>query len=142
MKSLFATVALATATRAILREDKYPTHTSSITLDISHEEHTTGADGSFKHPFEQLGPEVQSIYYKGSKTFSTKLHRMRAPTKLHDKQGQRVMGQQVTQKKSQSLLQTIESWFRPSGVGERYTIADMNNVYNLNYLGEIHIGTP
>lgn len=82
MKSFFAAIALVTASRAILREDEYPAYTSSsLTLEISHEEHSTSADGSFKHPFEQVGPEVQSIYFKGSKTFSTRLHRVRTPAK-------------------------------------------------------------
>ena len=67
---------LATSTLAFLREDPRPTNTSSMTISGSHTDHTTDEFGDFLHPFEQLSPDVQTIFYEESKTISTKIHRV------------------------------------------------------------------
>ena len=55
-----------------------------MTVDsLTHTEHTTGKFGEFLHPFEQVAPEVQTIYYPESKTFSKKLHRVQGPSRHH-----------------------------------------------------------
>ena len=138
--NLFATSILLAAAQAIIREDTVPLLTSSLTLDTTHEEHTTSRSGSFQHPFQQVAPEVQSIYYTGSKTFSTKLHRVSTPPK-HTKPHQRAFGN-LTSSGSTGVFETMKSWFMPSGAGERYQLENMDNIYNLSYLGAIYTGTP
>ena len=75
MVKALAFSSIASTTNAYLKESKLPKHTSSMTYEGSHHEHTTDSFGKFAHPFTQVGPEVQSIYYSDSKSFSTKLHR-------------------------------------------------------------------
>jgi len=141
MKTLFAAAVLAAVAPAIIREETYPTQDpSSLTLDSSHWEHTTDSWGAFVHPFEQVGPEVQSIFYQGSKTFSTRIYRVSAPSK-HLQYDERAFSRSSPDH-SESFLDTVVSLFRPSGVGERYTLADLQNYYNLSYLGDVFVGSP
>ena len=77
---------------AQIREERRPTHTSDMTLDVTQSEHTRNENGGFKHPFAHAAPEVQSIYYPESKTFSKKMTRVPGPSKYTKHQGQRVIG--------------------------------------------------
>ena len=49
-------------------------NSENLVLDCSHEEHTMAIDGSFVHPFNQVDTNVDSIYYKKSKTISSRVY--------------------------------------------------------------------
>ena len=40
---------------------------------MTHEEHTSDAEGNFKHPYDHASPEVATIHYPQSNAFSVKL---------------------------------------------------------------------
>ena len=65
-----------TLSKAVITEEERPKGAESITLDMSHTQHTTAQDGSFKHPFHDSDSNITSIYYKKSKTISKKLSRV------------------------------------------------------------------
>ena len=70
--------------RAVIQVDgPIPTVTADISISGSHFEHTVAADGSFKHPFEQVDPKVQTIHYEGSQTISKRMHRAASARKHH-----------------------------------------------------------
>jgi len=48
----------------------------------THSEHTSDEHGHFKHPFLNADPEVQTIHYPESGSFSTKLHRVEGVSRL------------------------------------------------------------
>jgi len=94
-------------TNALMREEKRPVHTSSMTIeDTTHTEHTTGKRGDFEHPFHQVAPEVQTIWYPKSKTISKKLHRVQGLSRHHADHGNtgqgRAIGSNVSRKSSSS----------------------------------------
>ena len=81
----FIIAGLCSKTQALMQEARLPVHTSSLTLDdLSHSEHTTGEHGNFVHPFHQVAPEVQTIFYPKSNTISKKLHRVQGPSRHQD----------------------------------------------------------
>ena len=136
---------LSTLSEAFLCEEKRPEfEQTSITLEGTHAEHTTDENGNFKHPFLQVGPEVGSIYYKGGKTISTKLHRVRGPHKWHDEHvKQRAFNQKTEKVNSHGLMgyfETLKNWLMPSQ--SVYFTDNMENRWNLLYLGGIYMGTP
>ena len=50
---------LVLSTNALIREEKRPVHTSSMTIEnTTHTEHTTDKDGNFSHPFHQVADDV------------------------------------------------------------------------------------
>ncbi len=78
MKAILIHIGLIPFMHCIIREEQRPIESNSVTLDTTHEAHTTSQDsGSFIHPFETEDPSVSTIYYKGSKTISKKLTRVR-----------------------------------------------------------------
>ena len=80
----FAAAILSSAAQGLMREESRPDFTSSMTVEgFTHTEHTTGKHGEFLHPFHQVAPEVQTIYYPESKTISKKLHRVQGPSRHH-----------------------------------------------------------
>ena len=136
----FAAAILSSAAQGLLREESRPEFTSSMTLEGStHTEHTTGKYGEFMHPFRQVAPEVQTIYYPESKTISKKLHRVQGPSRHHaqNEQSRAIGGKQ--RKKSEGIWDTLKSWVSPFG-GDMYT-TPMTNYWNLLYLGEIYMGS-
>ena len=48
-------------------------HERHIVLEGAHSSHTRDEDGNFKHPFLSRPDHIESIYYKDSKTISTRL---------------------------------------------------------------------
>ena len=58
--------------------DELSMMTSSLRIEgLTHSEHTSDENGDFKHPFLDAAPEVQTIHYPESGSFSTKLHRVK-----------------------------------------------------------------
>ena len=56
-----------------------------VTIEgISQQEHTTDKFGRYMHPFAQAEPNATTIYYKDSKTVSTKLDRVPGPSMYTD----------------------------------------------------------
>ena len=55
-----------------------------IELEGPHSSHTKDEDGNFKHPFLSRPDHIESIYYKDSKTISTKLERRPGPSRHID----------------------------------------------------------
>ena len=45
----------------------------TLVVSGEHSEHTTGADGSFEHPFLTSESSIEAIHYPDTKTFSLKL---------------------------------------------------------------------
>ena len=113
MKS-FATIGalgamFASTVEALIREDRLPLKTSEIKLNTSQAEHTTGRYGQFVHPFRQESPDVQSIYYEDSKTFSKKVHRVAGHDKNNRKvESARAINQEATvRQKPMGIWETI-----------------------------------
>jgi len=52
MNTALKVLAMSSLASAVIREEERPSGSTSITIDTSHEDHTTHEDGSFKHPFE------------------------------------------------------------------------------------------
>ena len=123
--------------RAVIQVDgPIPTVTADISIFGSHFEHTVAADGSFKHPFEQVDPKVQTIHYEGSQTISKRMHRAASARKKHD------VDSYSTSAIKKNIVDSFASYLWPDYGQASYQIADMTNVYNVIYLGEIYIGTP
>ena len=145
MKSFAAIGVLALTANALIKEDRLPLKTSSISVDKSQYDHTTDIYGGFVHPFRQEAPEVQTIHYPESKTFSKKLHR-RAGHSKYTKSGQaqqRAINRDVMTQRSKpkGIWDMIsESLFPAYGV--TYTQQPTKNYNNLLYVSEIHLGTP
>ena len=71
------TIASLTASAHAERQDVLPKLTSTMRVeDLTHSQHTRDANGQFKHPFLNAPPELQTISYTQSGSFSTKLHRV------------------------------------------------------------------
>ena len=135
--------ALAGSANAIIREDRLPLKTSTVTLDQSHQEHTTGRYGQFVHPFRQSDPDVQTIFYKDSKTMSKRLYRVAGPSRYDvQPQEQRAINKIVQQKKTKGIWETLTEAIFPTYGETRWTQQPMKNYDNLLYTGEIYLGTP
>jgi len=93
------------------------------------------------HPFEKEGPEVQTIYYEGGKTISKRMHRLATHPKHHEGVSSRALGKHGDYESSQSYLDSLINYVWPSYGQSSYKLADMTNLYNLSYLGEIYVGT-
>lgn len=131
---------LASSARALMREEKMPLFTSSVTIeDQSHAEHTSNAKGSFVHPFLKVAPEVQTIYYAKSKTISKKLHRVHGPSRHHEQNTEnRVIGNTKKETKL-GIWDQLVSWVSPFGSSSYQT--SMQNYWNTVYVGEIYMGS-
>ena len=91
-----------------------------------------------------MAPEVGTIYYEGGKTISKKLHRVKGANKWDKEQQakERAFNQKTEKANSNGLwgyLETFKSWLMPAQT--RFT-NNMENKWNLLYLGGIYIGTP
>ena len=84
MNSWLTFTTLGALTAAFIQEEELPKKPSvSVTLPGTNSEHTTSSDGSFVHPFDQVDPDVSTIYYESGRTISKRMHRVRTPAKDH-----------------------------------------------------------
>ncbi len=76
MKAILVYLTLIPYIKGIIQEEKRPKESQSLTLDTTHEAHTSTEGNNFVHPFDSVDPSVSTIYYTRSKTISKKLTRV------------------------------------------------------------------
>ena len=115
---------------------------------MTHEEHTSDAEGKFKHPYDHVSTEVATIHYPQSKAFSVKL----VPTAASE-------GDSLSVGKDQSSLlinPNVSLYEESENIGFLERFSDMlepakaandsrislTNQLNIWYSGTLYMGTP
>ena len=116
---------------------------------LTHEEHTTDADGNFKHPYLDESPELATIHYPESSTFSVKLNRHSAQAgdslAIGKDRSSLVINPDADlyshDEDNESFLGRFSDLFEPAGAAkdQRKTLTNQLNIW---YSGTIYMGTP
>ena len=107
---------------------------------MTHSEFTRDANGNFKHPFLNSAPEVQTIHYPKTGSFSTKLHKVKGPSRHTKRKNGGINISDRTLVSDQSTWGSLMKYLFPS-YGVTFTTTTEND-NNLNYVGQVFIGTP
>ena len=93
-----------------VQQDVLPIFTTTKEVEhLTHSEHTSDEHGNYKHPFLNAPAELQTIYYKKSGTFSTKLHRVEGMSR--NLTGVRAMSKSGVRQKQFSFWEKIATLF-------------------------------
>ena len=113
----------------------------TIVKQGSHESNTRDENGNFKHPFLHESPDVTTIIYPDSKTFSMKIQDTRTshPADVAETDSLELELQGLSHR---NWTESAWGFFSRFLAGTTYTVGAMENLYDLQYFGTIYIGTP
>ena len=119
-----------------------------VVEDMTHEEHTTDAEGNFKHPYDHASPEVATIHYPQSKTFSVKLVPEAASVgdslAVGKDQSSLLLNPDASlydEPENIGFLDRFSDLFEPAKAAQDQKVA-MTNQLNIWYSGTLYMGTP
>ena len=121
----------------------------SLTREDEHSSYTSDSQGSFRHPFLEVGPEVTNIHYPKSSTFSVKLTMPDTTTMTEDLKITNLSRKLKPKEKENNTpwKDFVDKIFGRKqaplvSVSDEPYQSVQDNYYNLQYTGSLFFGTP